>query len=74
MIGFLILGTTFLIILFVGIILIVVKNQQNNIKLFENLTTRIDETQNLFNEQVTKLLGNFKSVIDSIEKKNELDS
>lgn len=69
MIEALILGASFLILLFIGVIVIVVRYQQTNMRMFENLTGRIDETQKMFKEQVTKLLGNFQDVLNQIDKK-----
>jgi len=70
MIGILLVSSTFLIVILIAVLLLAfnvkrwaeVKEDENK-KRFDELKARIDETQNLFKNQVTELITNFKNLL-----------
>jgi len=70
MIEALLLSSTFMVIILVAILVLAISvkrwaadRERDNQKRFEELTKRIDETQNLFRTQVADILDNFKNLL-----------
>lgn len=71
-IGVLLIGSSFLIIILIFLVLLAFsfkkwakEREESNQQRFDELTRRIDETQNLFKQQVTAILNNFNNLLNN---------
>jgi len=71
MIAVLVISSTFMVVIFIAIFIFAlhikrwaVYKETETQKRFDRLTERIDETQRLFREDVSKILKSVKSLID----------
>ena len=70
MIGVLALSATFLVIILVAILILAFNvkkwahdKEESNQKRFDELTKRIDDTQNLFKTEVAQILQTYKNIL-----------
>lgn len=70
MIGILLLSASFMILLLIAILILAwgikkwsYEREEANKKRFDELTSRIDETQNLFKTEVAEILNNFQKLL-----------
>lgn len=71
MIAVLVISSTFMVVIFIAIFIFALRikrwavyKETETQKRFDRLTERIDETQRLFREDVSKILNSVKSLID----------
>ena len=70
MIGILLLSASFMILLLIAILILAwgikkwaYEREEANKKRFDEFTSRIDETQNLFKTEVAEILNNFQKLL-----------
>lgn len=70
MIGILVLSSSFMVLILIAILILAwsvkkwaYQREEINQKRFDDLNKRIDETQNLFKNEVAEILNNFQKLL-----------